>query len=64
MLKLVLGSLIDPAQRTFEAGRSIMHNILLCQDLVKHYSRHHSPPSCPFKIDLCKAYDSMDWFFS
>lgn len=33
-LKLVLGSLIDPAQRAFVAGRSIMHNILLCQDLV------------------------------
>ena len=44
------------------AGRSIIHYILLCQDLVKHYSRQYSP-SCLLKIDLCKAYDTMDWSF-
>ena len=40
-----------------------MHNILLCQDIVKHYTRQGSAPSCLMKIDLCKAYDTMNWQF-
>lgn len=40
-----------------------MHNILLCQDIVKQYSRSYSPPRCLLKIDLCKAYDTMDCYF-
>ena len=40
-----------------------MQNILLCQDLVKQYSRKGTAPSCLLKIDLCKAYDTMDWVF-
>lgn len=59
-LRLVLDYLIDQAQGVFVAGRSIMHNILLCQDLVKHYSRRNCAPSCLMKIDLCKAYDTMN----
>lgn len=34
-LQPILGSLIDQAQGAFVSGRSIMHYILLCQDLVK-----------------------------
>ena len=45
------------------AGRNIMHNILLCQDLVKHYTRKNCAPSCLMKIDLCKVYDTMNWQF-
>ena len=59
-LKLVLGDLIDQAQVAFVAGRNIMHNILFCQDLVKHYSRKNCAPSFLLKIDLCKAYDTMN----
>ena len=40
-----------------------MHNILLCLDLVKHYSRKNCAPSCLLKIDLCKAYDTKSWQF-
>lgn len=59
-LYLVLGSLINPAQEAFVAGRSIVHNVLLCQDVVKHYSRKHCLSSVLLKIDLRKAYDTMD----
>ena len=45
-LKLVMGNVIDQAQGAFVAGRNIMHNILLCQDLVKHYTRKNCAPSC------------------
>ena len=34
-LHLVLGSIISPMQGAFIEGRSILHNILLCQDIVK-----------------------------
>lgn len=47
----------------FVAGRLISHNILLCHDLVKHYSRKHYYPSCIIKVDLRKAYDTMDCAF-
>ena len=40
-----------------------LYNIRLCQDLVKQYSRYHCAPSYLIKIDLCKAYDTMDWHF-
>lgn len=62
-LKLGLGYLIDQAQGAFVAGRNIMHNILLCQDLIKQYGRKCCAPSCLMKIDLCKTYDSMDRSF-
>ena len=40
-----------------------MHNILLCQDLVKHYTTKNYAPNCLMKIDLCKAFDSLNWQF-
>ncbi|XP_057532912.1 uncharacterized protein LOC130810803 [Amaranthus tricolor] len=51
------------AQGAFVAARNIMHNISLCQDLVRHYTRKNCAPSCLMKIDLCKAYDTMSWQF-
>ena len=44
-------------------GRNIMHNILLCQDIVKQHGRKHYPPSILLKIDLRKAYDTLEWDF-
>ena len=60
---MVLGHLIDQAQGAFVTGRNIMHNILLCQDLVKQYTRKNCYSSCLMKMDLYKAYDMMDWKF-
>ena len=31
--------------------------------MVKQYTRKSCSPSCLMKIDLCKAYDTMDWQF-
>lgn len=62
-LKLVLDKIINPAQGAFIASRSIVHNVLLCQDVAKHYSRKHCLPSTLQKIDLYKTYDMIDWQF-
>ena len=44
-------------------GRNVMHNILLCQDIVKQYGRKHFPPSILLKINLRKANDTLKWEF-
>ena len=62
-LKLLLGSVINHTQDAFVEGRYISHNILLCQDLVRHYSKKSCYPSCLIKVDLRKSYKTMDWFF-
>lgn len=62
-LKLVLNDIICNSQGAFVAGCNIIHNILLCQDVVKHYERKNCPASYLLKVDLRKAYDMMDWNF-
>ncbi|XP_074316598.1 uncharacterized protein LOC141652882 [Silene latifolia] len=62
-LALVLPHLIYVTQGGFIQGRSIMENILICQDLVKLYGRKSVSSRCLFKIDLQKAYDSVEWSF-
>ena len=36
-----------------------MHNILIIQDIVKHYGKKNVCPNCLMKIDLQKAYDTV-----
>ncbi|XP_010677723.1 uncharacterized protein LOC104893325 [Beta vulgaris subsp. vulgaris] len=43
-LAAVLPSIIDEVQSAFAANRRIMHNILICQDILKHYKRKSHPP--------------------
>lgn len=44
-------------------GRVIFDNILLSHELVKGYDRKNLSPRCMIKIDLQKAYDSVEWPF-
>ncbi|XP_059315479.1 uncharacterized protein LOC132066113 [Lycium ferocissimum] len=61
-LKLVLSTLVNNTQAAFVSGRSLVHNVLICHDLLRHYNRK-TTPRCLMKIDLRKAYDMVKWDF-
>ncbi|XP_056697705.1 uncharacterized protein [Spinacia oleracea] len=62
-MRQILPDLIQENQGGFVHGRYIVHNIMVIQDLVKQYGRKSVKPSCLMKIDLQKAYDTVDWGF-
>ncbi|KAL0439814.1 UNVERIFIED_CONTAM: hypothetical protein Slati_2464400 [Sesamum latifolium] len=59
----VLDKLISPSQNVFVPGCSIGDNILLAQELFHSYNQYHLPPRCALKVDLQKAYDTVEWDF-
>lgn len=58
-----LDEVISPNQGAFIPHRSIAENVLLAQALVSEYHMDMGVPRCTLKIDLMKAYDSVDWEF-
>ncbi|CAM8908449.1 unnamed protein product [Rhodiola kirilowii] len=62
-LKEVLPDIIDPAQGAFVKDRSIVGNIFLAQQLLNGYGRKNISERMAWKIDLRKAYDTIDWSF-
>ncbi|XP_010666428.1 uncharacterized protein LOC104883583 [Beta vulgaris subsp. vulgaris] len=63
-LSRVLPEVISPNQGAFNNGKSIISNILLCQDLVKRFgNRRNQVKGLMMKVDLKKAYDSIEWVF-
>ncbi|KAL0294867.1 UNVERIFIED_CONTAM: hypothetical protein Scaly_3114500 [Sesamum calycinum] len=62
-LRSVLDKLISPSQNAFVPGRSIGDNILLAQEMFSGYNRQGLPMRCALKVDLRKAYDTVEWDF-
>ncbi|XP_060178152.1 uncharacterized protein LOC132608097 [Lycium barbarum] len=61
-LKEAVQYIVAENQAAFVQGRSMVHNILVCHDLLRHYNRK-TTPRCLMKIDLRKAYDMVSWEF-
>ncbi|XP_022024390.1 uncharacterized protein LOC110924702 [Helianthus annuus] len=62
-LKVGLNDIVSINQSAFVPGRRISDNVLLTQELMHNYHRHVGPPKCAFKVDIQKAYDTVDWNF-
>ncbi|KAJ9535674.1 hypothetical protein OSB04_un001171 [Centaurea solstitialis] len=60
-IKPYLTHIVDSTQSAFIPGRRIADNILMAHELVAGYQRDTGQPRCAFKIDLRKAYDTVDW---
>ncbi|XP_075091713.1 uncharacterized protein LOC142171895 [Nicotiana tabacum] len=61
-LKHVITHIVADNQSTFIQGISMMHNVLICHDILRHYNRR-TTPRCLMKINLRKAYDMVNWEF-
>ncbi|GJW77266.1 protein LAZ1 [Tanacetum coccineum] len=54
---------VSDNQSAFIPERRISDNILVTRELMHNYHNHRIPPRCAFKIDIQKAYDTVDWAF-
>ncbi|KAL2251892.1 UNVERIFIED_CONTAM: hypothetical protein Sindi_2311500 [Sesamum indicum] len=62
-LSVILDKLISSGRAAFVPGRSIGDNIMLAQELFTGYNQSCLPPRCALKVDIQKAYDTMEWDF-
>nr|GEV72663.1 hypothetical protein [Tanacetum cinerariifolium] len=54
---------VSENQSAFVPGRRIFDNILLTQELMHNYHLKRGSPRCAFKVDIQKAYDTVNWRF-
>ncbi|KAJ9535522.1 hypothetical protein OSB04_un001343 [Centaurea solstitialis] len=62
-LKNYLDVLVDKNQSAFIPNRQICDNVLLAQELMRGYHRQRGTRRCAFKVDIQKAYDTVNWSF-
>ncbi|GJR36423.1 RNA-directed DNA polymerase, eukaryota, reverse transcriptase zinc-binding domain protein [Tanacetum coccineum] len=62
-IKECLGNLVSQNQSAFIPNRQIQDNILISQGLLNGYDRKDRPKRVALKIDLQKAYDTINWNF-
>ncbi|WMV60256.1 hypothetical protein MTR67_053641 [Solanum verrucosum] len=62
-IKDVISDGVSPSQTAFIEGRSILDNMLFSHDVLKCYTRKGLSSRCVMKVDLRKAYDSIEWCF-
>jgi len=62
-LKEALSDVIGPSQSAFIPGRNISDAILLTQELMHNYHLNTGPARCALKIDLRKAFDTVNLDF-
>jgi hypothetical protein len=59
-----LDTLVSANQTAFIANQSIAENVFLAQEVMKDYHKADGQARCTLKVDLMKAYDSVNWEFA
>lgn len=62
-LKQILPKFIAGNQSAFVQDRLLIENVLLATELVKDYHKDSISARCAIKIDISKAFDSVQWSF-
>ncbi|XP_074298000.1 uncharacterized protein LOC141628800 [Silene latifolia] len=62
-LKKVMPLLVGKEQASFVADRSIFDNTMLASEMVRGYGRKYKTPRCVVKVDIRKAFDTVNWKF-
>ena len=62
-LKTILPKFISANQSTFVKDRLLMENLLLATEIIKDYHKDTISSRCAMKIDISKAFDSVQWSF-
>ncbi|GKB03041.1 RNA-directed DNA polymerase, eukaryota, reverse transcriptase zinc-binding domain protein [Tanacetum coccineum] len=62
-IKNGLQKVVNLNQSAFIPGRHTQDNILIAQELLKGYKRKNGARRCALKIDIQKAYDTVNWEF-
>ncbi|XP_070029243.1 uncharacterized protein [Nicotiana sylvestris] len=63
LIQKVIATIITESQSRFIPGRKVADNLIMAHELVKTYTRKHISPRCMIKVDMQKAYDTVDWRF-
>ncbi|XP_074304701.1 uncharacterized protein LOC141639489 [Silene latifolia] len=59
----LMPGLVGEEQAAFIKDRNLFENVMLTQSLVKGYQRKGITPRCMLKVDIRKAFDSLQWPF-
>lgn len=62
-LQLLLPGMISNSQSAFVKGRLLVENVLLASEMVQGFNRGNISPRGLLKVDLRKAFDSVNWEF-
>lgn len=57
----VLRRIVNKAQSASYQARKIVDNVLIAHELVRNYCKRIGLAYCAMKVDLKKAYDSVQW---
>ena len=55
--------LVGPLQNSFVSGHSTINNAIIAQEILHHMHSSKKKRGIAIKVDLHKAYDSVDWRF-
>ncbi|KFK28834.1 hypothetical protein AALP_AA7G055000 [Arabis alpina] len=62
-LQQVMSDMIAPSQYAFVKGRLLVENVLLASELVQGFNKKSVSARGLLKVDLRKAFDSVNWEF-